>query len=273
MASTYSPSLRIELIGAGEQAGTWNTTTNTNLGTLLETAIAGNVTVAVASANQALTASNGVTDQARQAILTLTTSTSAPFAIYAPPQPKQYIIYNTTAYAATIYNSTSIGNTTAAGTPVVIPALSRVIVFSDATNFYSTNISNLTGAVTSLGNVTSLGSFTSSQLLGALTDETGTGVAVFATSPTLITPALGTPTALVGTNITGTAAGLSIGGSAATATTATTATTASALATTGFSIVESGGKLVFKYGATTIASMSSTGVITALSDVTAGGTP
>ena len=74
---------------------------------------------------------------------------------------------------------------------------------------------NLTGAVTSVGNATSLGSFTSLQLLTALTDETGTGSAVFATSPTLVTPALGTPSALVGTNITGTASGLSIGGNAA----------------------------------------------------------
>jgi hypothetical protein len=39
-----------------------------------------------------------------------------------------------------------------------------------------------------------------------------------------VTPALGTPSALVGTNITGTASGLSIGGNAATATSATTAT-------------------------------------------------
>ena len=70
---------------------------------------------------------------------------------------------------------------------------------------------NLTGAITSVGNATSLGSFTSAQLLGALTDETGTGAAVFATSPTMVTPALGTPTALVGTNITGTAAGLTAG--------------------------------------------------------------
>jgi len=64
----------------------------------------------------------------------------------------------------------------------------------------------------------------SSGLAGALSDETGTGLAVFATNPILIAPALGTPTALVGTNITGTAAGLSIGGNAATATSAVTAT-------------------------------------------------
>ena len=47
---------------------------------------------------------------------------------------------------------------------------------------------------------------------------TGSGNIVLATSPTLVTPALGTPSALVGTNITGTAAALNIGGTAATAT-------------------------------------------------------
>lgn len=74
-----------------------------------------------------------------------------------------------------------------------------------------TTNANLTGAVTSVGNATSLGSFTSANLAGALTDETGSGSAVFATSPTLVTPNLGTPSTLVGTNITGTAAGLTAG--------------------------------------------------------------
>jgi hypothetical protein len=44
MPSSFSPNLRLELIGAGEQAGTWGTTTNTNLGTLVEDAISGYVT-------------------------------------------------------------------------------------------------------------------------------------------------------------------------------------------------------------------------------------
>lgn len=44
---------------------------------------------------------------------------------------------------------------------------------------------------------------TSAQLRGVLSDETGTGAAVFATSPTLVTPALGTPSAAVLTNATG----------------------------------------------------------------------
>jgi hypothetical protein len=56
-----------------------------------------------------------------------------------------------------------------------------------------TTNANLTGHITSSGNAAVLGSFTSAQLSAALTDETGSGAAVFATSPTLVTPALGTP--------------------------------------------------------------------------------
>ena len=56
-----------------------------------------------------------------------------------------------------------------------------------------TTNANLTGHITSTGNAAILGSFTSLQLKTALTDETGSGAAVFATSPTLVTPVLGTP--------------------------------------------------------------------------------
>jgi len=56
-----------------------------------------------------------------------------------------------------------------------------------------TTNANLTGHITSTGNAAVLGSFTSAQLATALTDETGSGVNVFATSPTLVTPVLGTP--------------------------------------------------------------------------------
>jgi hypothetical protein len=75
-----------------------------------------------------------------------------------------------------------------------------------------TTNANLTGAVTSVGNATSLGSFTSSQLAGALTDETGSGSAVFATSPTLVTPILGTPTSATLTNATGLPIGTGVSG-------------------------------------------------------------
>lgn len=155
MASTYSPNLRLELPGAGEQAGTWGTTTNRNLGTLIEGAISGRSVVSVTSASQALTALEGADDQARDAILTLSTTTTANFAVYAPPASKLYVVQNTTAYTATIYNSTVIGNTTAAGAGVAIPAGKTMAVMSDGTNMVVQNshhIGTVVGNVT--GNVT-----------------------------------------------------------------------------------------------------------------------
>ena len=147
MPSTFSPNLRIELIGAGEQAGTWGTTTNTNLGTLIEDAISGVAEVTISSTAQALTALNGVADQARNATLKLN-SASAAFAVYAPPEPKQYTVFNNTSYTATIYNSTSLGDTTAAGVGIAIPAGKTTGVWSDGTNFYvqtSLVLGNVTG--------------------------------------------------------------------------------------------------------------------------------
>ena len=69
----------------------------------------------------------------------------------------------------------------------------------------ATNIPNLTGAITSNNTTTSLGSFTSAQLATALSDETGSGANVFATSPTLVTPVIGNATAtsiVVGSGVT-----------------------------------------------------------------------
>jgi hypothetical protein len=98
----------------------------------------------VISANQALTYINGAStiaadNQSVHASLALTTTTGANFAVYAPPASKQYTIYNASAYVATIYNSTVIGNTTAAGTGVAIPAGKTMTVWSDGTNFTQQN--------------------------------------------------------------------------------------------------------------------------------------
>ena len=144
--STYSPSLRIELITTGTQAGTWGNTTNTNLGGLIESAIAGYTSVSITSANQALTALNGAPDQSRNQTIALTTTTTAAFNVYAPPAEKTYVIYNASAQAATIFNSTVLGNTTAAGLGVAIPAGRTVTVWSDGTNFSFQNdhLSSLT---------------------------------------------------------------------------------------------------------------------------------
>ena len=152
MSSSYSSNLRVELIGSGDQAGTWGTTTDNNFAYIFDTAIAGYQTVSVTAANQALTYVNGPTstvalNQSVYAMLRLTTTTGANFAVYAPPVSKQYVIYNNSGYTATIYNSTVIGNTTAAGTGISIADGKKVLVFSDATNFYTIDAANLTGTL------------------------------------------------------------------------------------------------------------------------------
>jgi hypothetical protein len=74
-------------------------------------------------------------------------SASAATAIYAPPVSKQYIIWNNSGHTITIYNSTVIGNTTAAGTGIAIADGDKVIVWSDATNFYDTKSGGIAGTL------------------------------------------------------------------------------------------------------------------------------
>lgn len=142
--STYSPNLRIELIDSGTQAGVWGTTTNTNLGTLIEQSISGYVSVSITAASQALTAVNGATDQSRMAMVNLTTTTTAAFSVFVPPSAKQYTFKNSSAYTATIYCSTVLGNTTAGGTGIVVPNGAIISVWSDGANIYLQNQNSVT---------------------------------------------------------------------------------------------------------------------------------
>jgi microcystin-dependent protein len=184
MPSTYSTDLRIELIANGEQSGTWGTTTNTNLGTLIEDAISGLASVSVISANQALTAQNGSADQARCAAVSLTTTTSANFAVYVPPVTKLYVFKNASAYTATIYCSTVLGNTTAAGSGVAVPAGKSVLVRSDGTNIVE-QLNHITGSFSVNGSTTFSGvTSINSAAIGA-TQTASISVA----SPTVITVA------------------------------------------------------------------------------------
>lgn len=151
MSSTYSNSLRVELIGSGDQSGTWGTTTDNNFAYIFDAAIAGYQAVTVSSTSQALTYINGPTSSAslNQSIYAILkfTGASAASSIYAPPVSKQYIIYNNSGYTITIYNSTVIGNTTAAGTGISIVNGDKIMVWSDGTNFYDLQAQNLTGTL------------------------------------------------------------------------------------------------------------------------------
>jgi hypothetical protein len=265
--STYSPSLRIELITTGDQAGTWGNTTNTNLGTLVESAIAGYTSVSVISANQAFTALNGAADEARQQTIALTTTTGANFAVYAPPAEKVYVIYNASSYTATIYNSTVIGNTTAAGAGVAIPAGKTMTVWSEGTNFYFQN-THLIGTV--VGNVTG----NADTATTATTATNANNINISATTSSDTTTSL----VLVGAQATGNQSpfidsGLAYNANTNTLSTDNVAIGAGTLTTSNWTITESAGKLQFKYGGVTVASINTNGAIVSSNDVTAFGTP
>jgi hypothetical protein len=114
-------------------------------------------------------------------------------------------------------NPTSALTVTGDGTFTGVVTATTFVGALTGTATSTTNIPNLTGDIISNGTSASLGSFTSTALRIALTSSTGTGDAVFATSPTFATPALGTPASgtltnctfpTLNQNTTGTAGGL-----------------------------------------------------------------
>ena len=191
MASSYS-NLKIELIGTGDQSGTWGNTTNINLGTAIEEAITGSADVNFTSADVTLTLTNTNTAQtARNLRLNLTGTSGGARNLIIPAIEKQYIINNGLADAVTVKNATGSG--------VVVPAGKSMIVFNTSTNVVEaityTNAFIYPGA----GIPNSTGT-----AWGTSYTTTGTGTVVaLATSPSLTTPLLGTPTSGTLTNCTG----------------------------------------------------------------------
>ena len=107
---------------------------------------------------------------------------------------------NTPARLAKDTNATRVLTNTGTSN---VPAWAQVTLTSGVTG--TLPVANGGTGITSLGSnvATFLGTPSSANLRSALTDETGTGGAVFATSPTLVTPALGTPASGTLTNCTG----------------------------------------------------------------------
>ena len=115
----------------------------------------------------------------------------------------------TTGLTATGGPITSSGTFTLGGTLAIAnggTGTTSTTFVNLATNVTGTlPVGNGGTGITSLctGVATFLGTPSSSNLAAAVTDETGSGALVFATSPTLVTPILGTPQSGVATNLTG----------------------------------------------------------------------
>ena len=158
MPSTFSPSLKIELIANGEQAGTWGQTTNNNLGTLIEQAIAGVDTIDITGASTyTLSNYNGISDEARNAAIIFTGTLSANCAVTTPAVEKLYIISNQTTGGYYVTVSTGSGNTVAIGSNT------NQLIYCDGTNYNTavSNINNVVGDLTVTGSIFLGGNLTS----------------------------------------------------------------------------------------------------------------
>jgi hypothetical protein len=255
MASTYSPSLKITLMGDGDQSGLWGQTTNTNLGTLIEQAIAGVVSITMSDANYTLTSFNGITDEARNAVLVVTGTNNAVRDLIPPVAEKLYTVVNNTTggFAIRVIGAT--------GTGVNIPNGATCLVFCNGTNF----INGLSG---STGDFTVNGTLTATN--GTFGNVSGNGVALTAINASNVTSGtlVNARTTASSSNGASTIVLRDTNGSFA-----GNAVSGTSFSTANFTITESGGKLQFKYGTTVIASMDSTGNLISATNITAFGVP
>lgn len=259
MASTYSPTLRIELIGTGDQSGLWGDTTNTNLGSLIEQAITGVESIPMLDADYTLSALNGSVDEARNAVLIFTSvgTLTGSRNIIIPAVEKLYIVKNSTTGGQNLVIKTS------GGSGYTIPNGQSGLLYCDGTNCYQaiTYLNSPTLATPTItGNASVSGNL---NVAGVLTAGVGSYTVLNSNNYNTYTPTLS------GTGATGTW-NIGVLGNAATA---TNSTNAANLVTSNWTVNESGGKLYFKYGGVNKMSLDSSGNIIVTGNVTAYGTP
>ena len=307
MSNTYS-NLKFEIIEVGGNDGTWGPIVNTNVGTAIEQAIVGMATLVTGDftsnvATLTLTNSNAA-QNARAACLNITATLSAAGTLNVPAIEKPYIVINNSVggYAVTIKVSGQTG--------VSIPNGKACIVYNNGTDVVAaiTYLSSLTlgtdlaiteggtGASTASGARTNLGATTLGANLFTITNPSAVTSPQFNADNTVSAlDASSFRTAIGAGSGTGSVTSVAVSGGTTGLTTSGGPITGSGtitlagtlaianggtgningtvakLATTNFSIEESGGVLVFKYGATTIATMDSSGNLTTLANMTAYG--
>ena len=130
MSSTFS-NLKFEIIGNGEQSGSWGTTTNTNIGTAIEQALVGMATLDSGdfTANVCtltLTNTNAAQDARALCLNIAAGAVSAAGTINVPAIQKPYIVINGSSFAVTVKVSGQTG--------VAVPAGKRTVVYNNGTD-------------------------------------------------------------------------------------------------------------------------------------------
>lgn len=216
MATSYTSLLGLALPVTSELDGTWGDTVNNSITSLLDTAVAGTTTLNT-DADVTLTTTTGASNQARQAILLCSGARTVLRTITAPAQSKIYVVINNTTggFGVKLVGAgPTTGVTVANGrTAVLVWNGSDFVEVAPATATTATNLAGGSagslpyqsgaGLTTFLSIGTNNFVLTSNGTAPVWTTNTGTGNVVRATSPTLVTPLLGTPTSGTLTNCTG----------------------------------------------------------------------
>ena len=136
MASTYTDNTGIELIGSGEQAGAWGTTTNNNL-KIIDRALNGSVTLTI-TGNTTLSTTDGSLSNGQFKIVILAGSPGSGFDLTIDPndQQKWYFIKNSSGQTATVKQGGGSGSTVAVATGLT------AILFADGTGS-NANVSSI----------------------------------------------------------------------------------------------------------------------------------
>ena len=175
--ASYTNLLNLALPTPGTESGTWGTTVNNSITSLLDSAVAGSATADVTLSNWTLSDVDGVADDARCAILVPTGSNGGTArSILAPNRDKVYIVINKAS------GSVAIKGVTGPTTGVTITTGKTALVAWNGVDFVEITPSTISGTLP----VASGGT--------GVTTSTGSGSVVLNTSPSLITPVLGTPT-------------------------------------------------------------------------------
>ena len=156
MTTQYSTSLRLALIGDGDQAGTWGDTTNYNFGTLVEEALTGVVAISLTGlTTYTLKSYNGTYDDARSMVLIFAGSPTATVTITAPLVNKFYVVVNNTSQTITM--SASGGSQS-----LNIPANVTAQCYCDASNVSGNGAGFYSAQTGSAGNFFVNGTLTAS---------------------------------------------------------------------------------------------------------------
>ena len=126
--TNFSPLLGLALPTTGDLSGTWGTTVNDAITSLIDSAIAGTTTLSV-DADVTLSTTNGSANQARNAVILWTASNGATTRnITAPAQSKAYLVINAGTGSVVIRGA---GPTTG----ITVPSAARALVAWNGTDF------------------------------------------------------------------------------------------------------------------------------------------